>query len=132
MCLIENYGARCFLSELVNSCLQTNTEFMIAPYAATHQLVYLFKEQLVHCVCGSVLTLLNENLPNLNQVIVDFEFESGIFQFVEREDLLTVFSPKKDISTILDLFLSFGALYGLQATDDCSPTGFAKSAMELS
>lgn len=33
--LLETYGSRCFLTELVNAALETNTEYLIAPYYST-------------------------------------------------------------------------------------------------
>ena len=35
MNLLNIYGSRCFLTEIMNACLETNTDFFVAPYAAT-------------------------------------------------------------------------------------------------
>ena len=43
MSLLENYGSRCFLTEIMNACSITKTDFFIAPYAATPQIVHFFK-----------------------------------------------------------------------------------------
>jgi hypothetical protein len=98
MCLLEKYGSRLFLHEIMNACAQTNTEFFVAPYLATPQIVYLFKEQMVHSVAGSVMCLLFDSAPSLNQVIIDFDFENGFFSYVDQDDILTAFSPNKSLS----------------------------------
>jgi len=35
MALLDTYGSRCFLAEVINACLETNTDFFIAPYQST-------------------------------------------------------------------------------------------------
>jgi hypothetical protein len=95
MQLLDTYGARCFLNEVVNACVETQTEYFIAPYHSTPQLVHFFREKMVHCVAGSLMTLLYESEDHINQVIVDFDLEGAYFSFVDREDLMTVFSPNK-------------------------------------
>jgi hypothetical protein len=86
---------------------------------------------MVHGVSGSVMCLLYECVGTLNQVIVDFDLEYGIFSFVDREDLMNVFSPNKQVSQIADFFLVYGSLYGLTVVNDPSPQSFAKTCVEL-
>lgn len=56
--------------------------------------MHFFREQTVHAIMGSLMCLLYDAADNLAQVIVDFDLENGSFSFVDREDLLTTFSPK--------------------------------------
>jgi hypothetical protein len=42
MALLEHYGPRLYLQEIMNACNQTSTEYFIAPYQATPQLAYFF------------------------------------------------------------------------------------------
>jgi len=64
MTLLETYGSRCFLSEVVNACLETKTEFYVAPYNATPQIVHFMRESMVHAIMGSVTCLLYEILKS--------------------------------------------------------------------
>lgn len=43
MFLVEQYGVRIFHQEIINACKASNSEFLVAPYFSTPQLVYLFK-----------------------------------------------------------------------------------------
>lgn len=52
--ILETYGPRCFLSEIMNACLSTSTNFFIAPYSASPQLVHFFIESMVNAVMGSL------------------------------------------------------------------------------
>lgn len=62
--LLEVYGSRCFYTEVVNACVETDTEFLVAPYFSQPQLQYLYNEQLVHAVVGSPLGLLSDGASN--------------------------------------------------------------------
>ena len=73
MFLLETYGSRIFHQEIINACLATKTEFLVAPYFATPQLVYLFREKYVSAVCGSMMCLFYESMSQLNQVIVGID-----------------------------------------------------------
>ena len=133
MSLLETYGPRCFLTEVMNACLETKTDFFIAPYYSTPQLVHFFKEQMVSCVMGSVMCLLYENINSLTQVVVDFDQEQGFFQFVDKQDILSTFSPNQQLTTIIDLFIAFGSLYGLSVlTEEPSTKSFAEAVGRLS
>ena len=127
MFLLELYGVRIFQQEIINACLATKTEFLISPYFATSQLVYLFKSKYVTAVSGSLMCLFYENAPQLNQVIVGINLQSGIFQFVEKDDLLNMFSPNRQISQVLDLFLVYGSLYNMTIASDTSGPAFAET-----
>ena len=81
---------------------------------------------------GSLMCLLYDTSNNLTQVIVDFDIENGSFSFVDREDLLTTFSPNKNRQELIDLFICFGALYGLSVVKDPSPLQFASVVTKLS
>jgi len=86
----------------------------------------------VHAIMGSLMCLLYDTSNNLTQVIVDFDIENGSFSFVDREDLLTTFSPNKNRQELIDLFICFGALYGLSVVKDPSPLQFASVVTKLS
>lgn len=132
MNLLETYGSRCFLSEVVNACLETSTGFFVAPYMASPQLVHFFREQQVHCVMGSAMCLLYSSSDSLKQVVVDFDFERASFSFVDQEDLMSTFSPKQNHDQLIDLFIVHGALYGLSIVQDVTPESFAKTVADLS
>ena len=55
---LETYGSRCFMTELINAAMQTGSEFLVAPYFSTPQLVYLFREKMVQAVIGSLCCLM--------------------------------------------------------------------------
>lgn len=76
----------------MNACLRTNSDFFIAPYSASPQLVHFFIASLVNAVMGSLQCLLFElpdgEDPGLVQVIVDFDLAEGSFSFVDCKELL--------------------------------------------
>jgi hypothetical protein len=81
---------------------------------------------------GSLMCLLYDASNNLTQVIVDFDLENGSFSFVDRDDLLTTFSPSKNRQELIDLFICFGALYGLSVVKEPTPLTFASIVDKLS
>jgi len=84
----------------MNACLSTNTNFFIAPYSASPQLVHFFGESMVNAVMGSLQCLLfelpegAEDSSELTQVIVDFDLAEGSFSFVDSKELLEKVSSK--------------------------------------
>lgn len=66
MFLLENYGVRIFYQEVVNACHAMGTEFLVAPYFSTPQIVYSFKQKHVHAACGSMMCLLYESVSELS------------------------------------------------------------------
>ena len=141
MDLLNAYGSRCFMSEVINACLNTKTEFFVAPYQATSQLVYFFQEKMVSCVAGSLMSLLYEEKKQsqskdpmqLNQVIVELDTENGLFKFVELSDLLTAFAPRtKQKHEVIDLLLSYGALFDFSIVANPSLEAFAHTVSQMS
>lgn len=55
-----------------------------------------------------------------------------MFRFIERDDLLNMFSPKRQVAQVLDLFLLFGSLYNYTITEDTSGKAFAETVARLS
>jgi len=125
MSLLETYSSRLFMNELINACFETNTEYIIAPYQATPQIVYLFKHGLVNAICGSSMCLLQTNDHSLDQVIIDFDLENGLFSFITKSDLESLSPQHKKLDNLIDLFLVFGALYGITVIENTSNSLFA-------
>lgn len=81
---------------------------MVAPYAASPQLVYLYLRQMVSCIAGSSLCLLygvskapkddeeseDVEAEPLGQVITNINLQQGTFSWLEKEDMMNVISRK--------------------------------------
>jgi hypothetical protein len=82
----------------MNACLIAKTEFFIAPYFSSPQLLHFFRESMVHAIMGSIQCLLLElpepNDNELTQIIVDFDLDQGSFSFIDSQELLAKISPK--------------------------------------
>lgn len=52
---------------------------------------------MVSAVSGSLMCLFYDSVPSLTQIIVGLDIQSGIFEFIERDDLLNMFSPTRQI-----------------------------------
>ena len=68
----------------------------------------------------------------LDQVIVEIDAQNGLFKFVELNDILTAFSPKKDKHEVIDLMLTYGALYNFSIVVDTSINAFANTVNRMS
>ena len=69
----------------------------------------------------------------LNQVIVEFDTENGLFKFVELSDLLTAFAPRtKQKHEVIDLLLTFGALFDFSIVSNPSIEMFADTVSRMS
>ena len=104
---------------------------MVAPYASSPQLVYLYLRQMVNCIAGSSLCLLYgvEKAPKddeeseeieaepLAQVITKIDLEAGTFTWLEKDDLRAVIDreakAKIDEDNLVQMFVAMGALYGV-------------------
>jgi hypothetical protein len=49
------------MTEIINAAMQTGSEFLVAPYYSTPQLVYLFREKMVQAVIGSLSCLMYQH-----------------------------------------------------------------------
>jgi hypothetical protein len=92
--LMDTYnGSRCFMTEIVNAALETKTDYFVSPYFSSPQMVYFFRQGVVQVCAGSLSCLCFEapredkDLPDLTQIIVDFDLEEGSFSFVDKDDL---------------------------------------------
>ena len=120
--IIETYGSRCYMSEVINAAMKTNTKFFVAPYFATPQIVHFFKSKMVQAVIGSLSCMFCEFEPldsqnsqdpeELTQVITSLDLENGSFNFVDKHDTMATFSfpgkPSEQAEAINDLFIIFG------------------------
>ncbi|CDW83047.1 UNKNOWN [Stylonychia lemnae] len=64
----------------VNAAQITQTQFFVAPYLSSPQIVYFHQEELVHACAGSSKILLYD----CEQVIVDFDFEKKTFSYIDK------------------------------------------------
>ena len=92
--LMDTYnGSRCFMTEIVNAALETKTDYFVSPYFSSPQMVYFFRQGVVQVCAGSLSCLcfeaprVDKDLPDLTQIIVDFDLEEGSFSFVDKDDL---------------------------------------------
>lgn len=122
------------MTELINAAMQTKSEFLVAPYFSTPQIIYLFQEKKVHACMGSLLALTyylkplqdatdgDEKKPfvDLDQIITDFDLENGTFWFVDKKDMVDKlnFKTKTPFDVLGDVFLIYGALYSVTALNE--------------
>ena len=88
------------MTELINAALETNSEYFVAPYLATPQIIYLYQQKKVHACIGSVMAMSYDPKPapddpepaestiDLEEIITDFDLENGTFTFVGKADIL--------------------------------------------
>ena len=101
------------MTEIINAALKTGTEYFVAPYFSTPQIVSFYRAKLVHACVGSVQSLLYQS--NIQQIITNFSIEGGTFQFVDKKDMLDKFEGNHDLAG--DLFILRGSMYGFHHTD---------------
>ena len=126
--ILETYGSRCFMSEVINAAIKTNTKFFVAPYFSTPQIVHFFRSKMVQAVIGSLSCMFCEfesidsqgtsDPEDLTQVITSLDLENGSFTFVDKIDIIASFNlsgnANDQVESITDLFIIFGQLYGIQ------------------
>ena len=104
--LIQLYGTSCFQTEIINAVQAAQAEFFVAPYQTAPQMVYFYREKVVNICAGSVQCLLYSDQP-VDQVIVNIDERTGIFEFVDQADLRGYFN-KASLDVIQELFLHGG------------------------
>ena len=114
------------MTELINAAMQTNSEYLIAPYYSTPQLVYLFREKMVQAVIGSLSCLMYQNSKagkpkeggdpeDLTQIITNIDLELGSFKFVDKWEIVSSFNLQSpSLEPVSDLFIVFGSSYGFK------------------
>jgi len=65
---------------VINAAINTDTEFIVAPYFASPQIAYLLQEQMVQAVCGSPIIFLYD----VQQIILDLDLENKKFYFADN------------------------------------------------
>lgn len=129
--LVDIYGSRCFMTELINAALETNTEYFVAPYLATPQIIYLYQQKKVHACIGSVMAMSFylkpapddpepvESAVELEEIITDFDLDNGTFTFVGKADILQKIPMKTTtpVDWLAEVFLAYGGYYGIQCSE---------------
>ena len=119
------------MTELVNAALETKTEYFVAPYLATPQIIYLYQQKKVHACIGSVMAMSfylktapddpepSDSAIDLEEIITDFDLDNGTFTFVGKADILSKIPMKTSAPTewLAELFLAYGGYYGISCLE---------------
>lgn len=101
--LFTAFSADPISKDLVNYFIESEIEYMIAPYLSWVQLSYLYEHDYIDAIYGPTETLL---LPKVDKFILGMEFPGREFRFVDRKRVLNDFRISQQ--QLLDIAVSVG------------------------
>lgn len=93
---------RPMINDLVKYFIESDIDYLIAPYEASFQLSYLYQRQLIDSIYGSTDLLLTK----VDKFILGMEFQSKDFRFIDKVRILTELNLTE--RQLIDLSLMVG------------------------